>query len=260
MCCHQIIDIMAKQESLIKFRGKVGDLSFSKHRSRGYEVRMKGGVDKARIQTDPNFQRTRENMAEFGTAASTAKFLRIQLNNLLRTFGDSTMRNRLTSLVHRIQKSDAVNVRGERIFLEANSKLLKGFEFNQASSLKMLLGVNLEAYFDRLDGQANLTVPAFNPQIDVMLLPGATHMQFTLAVAELSTEDIPPRPQVVKSAYIPLIGQYPGDLLEAPLTVDDTKVVYLIAGISMYQEVNNEFYPLKNNPYNAMTIVEVDIP
>ena len=251
---------MAKQESLIKFRGKVGDLSFSKHRSRGYEVRMKGGVDKARIQTDPNFQRTRENMAEFGTAASTAKFLRIQLNNLLRTFGDSTMRNRLTSLVHRIQKSDAVNVRGERIFLEANSKLLKGFEFNQASSLKMLLGVNLEAYFDRLDGQANLTVPAFNPQIDVMLLPGATHMQFTLAVAELSTEDIPPRPQVVKSAYIPLIGQYPGDLLEAPLTVDDTKVVYLIAGISMYQEVNGEFYPLKNNPYNAMTIVEVDIP
>jgi len=28
----------------------------------------------------------------------------------------------------------------------------------------------------------------------------------------------------------------------------------------MYQEVNEEFYPLKNNPYNAMTIVEVDIP
>ena len=185
---------MAKQESLIKFRGKVGDLSFSKHRSRGYEVRMKGGVDKARIQTDPNFQRTRENMAEFGNAAKMAKLLRVQLNNLLRTFGDSSLRNRMTSLVHRIQKADVINGRGERTFLEENSQLLKGFEFNQASSLKMLIGVNLDAYFDRLDGQANLTVPAFNPQIDVMLLPGATHMQFTLDGAEYHPCSTLPQP------------------------------------------------------------------
>ncbi|WP_400262965.1 hypothetical protein ACFX5U_07780 [Sphingobacterium sp. SG20118] len=251
---------MAKQESLIKFRGKIGDLSFSKHRSRGYEARMKGGVDKARIQSDPNFQRTRENMAEFGNAAKMAKLLRIQLNNLLRTFADATMRNRLTSLVHRIQKSDAVNARGERMFLEQNSMLLKGFEFNQASSLKMLLGINLDVYFDRLDSQATLTILEFNPQNDVMLLPGATHMQFTLAVAEINTEDIPPRPVVVKSDYIPLIGLHVSETLLAPLVVDDTKVVYMVVGISMYQEVNSEFYPLKNNPYNAMTIVEVDIP
>lgn len=251
---------MAKQESLIKLRGKVGDLSFSKHRSRGYEARMKGGVDKARIQTDPKFQRTRENMAEFGTAVSTAKQLRLQLHNLLRTFEDSTMRNRLTSLIHRIQKSDAVNARGARIFLDANSSMLKGFEFNQASSLKMLLGVHLDAVYDRLDGLATLPILEFNPQNDVMLLPGATHMQFTLAAAELSSEDVPPRPVVVKSGFVPLIGVHPMEILQAPLVVAETKVVYLVVGISMYQEVNGEFYPLMNNPYNAMTIVEVDIP
>lgn len=251
---------MAKQESLIKFRGKVGDLSFSKHRSRGYEVRMKGGVDKARIQTDPNFQRTRENMAEFGTAASTAKLIRVQLNNLLRTFADNSMRNRLTSLIHRIQKSDSSNVRGERIFLEENSAMLKGFEFNQASSLKMLLGEKLDTVYDRATGQATLTVPEFNPQNDVMLLPGATHMLFTLAAAELSTDEVPPRPVMVRSGFIPLIGVHTEETLQAPLVVDAAKVVYIIVGISMYQEVNGEFYPLKNNPYNAMTIVEVDIP
>ena len=251
---------MAKQESLIKFRGKVGDLSFSKHRSRGYEVRMKGGVDKARIQTDPNFQRTRENMAEFGTAAGTAKLLRIHLNNLLRTFADNTMRNRLTSLIHRIQKSDSSNARGERIFLEENSAMLKGFEFNQASNLKMLLGEKLDTVYDRTAGEVTLTIPEFNPQNDVMLLPGATHMLFTLAAAELSTEEVPPRPVMVRSGYIPLIGVHAEQTLQAPLVVDAAKVVYIIVGISMYQEVNEEFYPLKNNPYNAMTIVEVDIP
>jgi len=253
-------NIVAKQESLIKFRGKVGDLSFSKHRSRGYEVRMKGGVDKARIQSDPNFQRTRENMAEFGSAASSAKQIRMQLNNLLRTFADNTMRNRLTALMHRIQKADSLNARGERIFLDENSIMLKGFEFNQASSLKTLLGPKLDAMYERSFGEAVLTIPQFNPQNDVMLLNGATHMRFTLAAAELSMAEVPPRPVIEVSDYIPLIGVHAEEAIAATLTVDPTKVVYLVAGISMYQEVNGEYYPLKNNPYNAMTIVEVDIP
>ena len=46
---------MAKQESLIKLRGKLGDLSFYKGRDGGYQARMKGGVDANRIKSDPNF-------------------------------------------------------------------------------------------------------------------------------------------------------------------------------------------------------------
>ncbi|HBW79194.1 MULTISPECIES: hypothetical protein [Sphingobacterium] len=61
-----------------------------------------------------------------------------------------------------------------------------------------------------------------------MLLNGATHMLFTMTVVELSTDEVPPSPVVAKSAYI-------------------------IVGISMYQVINGDFYPLKNNPYNAMT-------
>src|SRR5690606_32374037 len=119
---------MAKQESLVKIRGKVGDLSFTKHRSRGYEVRMKGGIDRARIMSDPNFERTRENMSEFGSATQMAKLIRLQLNNLTRGLADKSFRNRLTSVVHRIQKADTDNARGERVFKPENSKLLKGLE------------------------------------------------------------------------------------------------------------------------------------
>src|SRR5690606_32141272 len=88
-------NIMAKQESLVKIRGTIGDLSFSKHRERGYEVRAKGGVDKARIMSDPNFERTRENMSEFASAAQMAKVIRLQLNNLSRDVADKSFRNRL---------------------------------------------------------------------------------------------------------------------------------------------------------------------
>lgn len=251
---------MAKQESLIKFRGKVGDLSFSKHRSRGYEVRMKSGVEKARIMTDPSFQRTRENMSEFGTAAATAKMLRIQLNNLLRTFADGNMRNRLTSLMHKIQKADTDHVRGQRVFLPENSAMLMGFEFNKASSLRNLLWADMPITFHRDFGDVEMVIPKFNPQNEVLLLQGATHIQFTLAAAELSLGDLPTPPVVAQSSFIPLIGMHEEESLTVALAVDENKTVYVVAGIAMYQEVNGQYYSLHNNAYNAMTIVLVDLP
>ncbi|GGH29877.1 hypothetical protein FAZ19_21730 [Sphingobacterium alkalisoli] len=251
---------MAKQESLVKMRGKVGDLSFSKHRSRGYEVRMKGGVDKSRIASDPNFQRTRENNAEFGSANKMAKSLRLQLNNLLRYFSDKSMRNRLTSLVHRIQKADPVNLRGERVFLPENADMLKGFELNIGSSLKMILAEDLEPVIDRDAETVSLVIPQFNPQNDVTLLNGATHMQVVLVAAELTMQEVPPKPVVERSAYIPLIGEHVEETLQLTTAFDPGSAAYVLVGIGLFQEVNGAFYPLNNGSYNAMSIVEVDIP
>lgn len=251
---------MAKQESFIKVRGKIGDLSFTKHRSRGYEVRQKGGVDKGRIMTDPNFQRTRENMTEFGSAATKGKQLRQQLNNLTRRVADKGMRNRLTSMAHRILKLDTASPRGQRVFKDENSGLLRGFEFNDKSSLKMLFAQELNPSYDRTTGEVSLSIESFNPLNEVLLLEGATHLQFILAAARLGTDEVLPRPEVVRSANIPLIGQYPGTTLELNLEPDLTEVVYLMVGISMFQEVNDGEYKLNNELYNALTIVYVDIP
>lgn len=251
---------MAKQESLIKVRGKVGDLSFTKHRSRGYEVRLKGGVAKERIMTDPNFQRTRENMSEFGSAIRKSKQLWQQMNNLVRAVADKSMRNRLSSLIHRIQKADTTAVRGERVFRDENSGLLKGFEFNSKSSLKMLFAHELVPHYDRAIGTVSLAIPEFRPVNDVFLLDGATHLQFTLAAARLGPEEVLPRPVTLHSDYVPLIGTYPGTSLQVMLEPDLEQVVYIVVGISMYQETNEGYYPLNNRVYNAMTIVDVDIP
>lgn len=87
-------------------QGKVGDLSFSKSRTRRYEVRTPGGADKQRIMTDPNFQRTRENMAEFGSAAAVAKLIHTQLTNLLLCLGDTMLSNRSTFIVLRFRNND----------------------------------------------------------------------------------------------------------------------------------------------------------
>ena len=65
---------MAKQSGLIKLKGTLGGITFYKSQD-GYLAREKGGVDAARIASDPSFQRTRENGAEFGRAGKAGKIL-----------------------------------------------------------------------------------------------------------------------------------------------------------------------------------------
>jgi len=58
---------MAQQDSFLKLKGRIGDLTFYKTKN-GHQVREKGGVTAQRIATDPKYQRTRENNADFRTA------------------------------------------------------------------------------------------------------------------------------------------------------------------------------------------------
>lgn len=51
---------MARQKSIIKLDGTIGDITFYKSKD-GYLAREKGGVPADRIRNDPAFQRTREN-------------------------------------------------------------------------------------------------------------------------------------------------------------------------------------------------------
>ena len=49
---------MARQKGIIKFTGKIGDLSFYKSKD-GFLALEKGGVEADRIKNDPAFARTR---------------------------------------------------------------------------------------------------------------------------------------------------------------------------------------------------------
>src|SRR3546814_8768915 len=104
---------MAQQEGIIKLKGKIGDLSFYKPKQR-YQARMKGAINAKRVATDPAFQRTRENVTEFGVAVRAAKYLRNVLRKLLAQHMDSGMSNRLRSRMLRVVKADTTHSRGQR--------------------------------------------------------------------------------------------------------------------------------------------------
>src|SRR5690606_36549185 len=115
--------------------------------------------------------------------AATSRKFRRQLNNLLFNFADSSMRNRLTSLIHRIQKADTVNGRGEREVLPENLHMLNGFQFNAGTQLRQLFSEELPVTHDQEEGTVTLQIPEFNPVNSVRLLPDATHIRFVLAAA-----------------------------------------------------------------------------
>jgi hypothetical protein len=83
---------MAKQKGIFKIEGTLDDITFYKSQD-GYLVRQKGGVSAERIATDPSFQRTRENGAEFSAAG---KVLRSAFRTVLLQSGDGRMPSRLT--------------------------------------------------------------------------------------------------------------------------------------------------------------------
>ncbi len=126
---------MARQKGLIKLTGPIGDVSFYKTAEDGYLARTKGGVDGDRIKNSPEFQRTRENGAEFGRAGAAAKLLRQAFRALIANASDSRMASRLTAEMVKVVKADATSARGERNILDGETELLRGFDFNDKGKL-----------------------------------------------------------------------------------------------------------------------------
>ncbi|RST25409.1 hypothetical protein EIZ46_11240, partial [Chryseobacterium lacus] len=74
---------MARQKGLIKLKGTMGDITFYRTKD-GYMAREKTSMTGDRLRNDPAFQRTRENMAEFGRAGQAGKYLRRSFQKMLR--------------------------------------------------------------------------------------------------------------------------------------------------------------------------------
>jgi hypothetical protein len=125
---------MAKQKGIIKLKGTLGDITFYKTQD-GYLAREKGGIEASRIANDPNFQRTRENGAEFGTAGKAGKMLRNSIRALLQNVSDGRMVGRLTQEMVKVLQADVTSVRGQRNVIDGEAELLEGFEFNIRSKL-----------------------------------------------------------------------------------------------------------------------------
>lgn len=248
---------MARQKSIFKIEGTLGDVSFYKSKD-GFLVREKSGVNGDRIRKDPRFQRTRENSSEFGHAGKAGKTLRTSLRSLLKEVADYRMTRRLTQQMMRVIQLDKTSERGQRNVIDGETELLQGFDFNENASFKQCFFAPYEVQLERDNGTAQVEIESFVPTDKIVYPEGATHFKIVSAATavdfeadyfisivkdsgllDLKAENIPP---------ITLNNQLPNGL---------THPLFYVLGVNFYQEVNDKMYPLNNGSYNALNIVKV---
>ncbi|MAL59526.1 MAG: hypothetical protein CMC14_05700 [Flavobacteriaceae bacterium] len=262
---------MARNKSFIKLEGTLDGLTFYEKDGENF-VKTKSAVSKNRIMNDANYERTRENMQEFGGAAKAGKAFREAFGGMVKLMGDTYLSARISGLMKRINRNGS-GTRGERsIDITTNSALLKGFEFNPETPF----GSQFTAPFDAptLDANrdvATWVVPDFDADAYVTAPEGATHFKLVLAYGLVSnyeweaalesyepvTEEGNGKGGVAYSSEIPISGLVGSD---TTLTVDmgigaalpATIASIASIGIIFFQEVDGQLYMLASG--NGMKV------
>ena len=248
---------MARQKSIIKLDGTIGDITFYKSKD-GYLAREKGGVPADRIKNDPALQRTRENGSEFGRAGKSGKVLRNSIRALLQNSSDSRMVSRLTQQMVKVIQMDETNPRGQRNVIDGEAELIQGFDFNINGKLGNTLYVPITSTLDRVTGAATVDIATFTPMVDIAAPGGTTHFKLVSAGMEIDFENETFNTATSETAILPWDNvQSAAVNLDNALTANSTKPLFLVLGVEFYQEVNGEKYPLKNGAYNALQVIKV---
>jgi hypothetical protein len=249
---------MAKQRGIMKLEGTIGGVTFYKSRD-GYLAKEKSGVPAERIASDPAFQRTRENGAEFGRAGKGGKVLRNAIRGLLQNARDSRMVSRLTKEMLKVIQFETVNLRGERSLVDAQTETLEGFDFNINAKLGTTLYAPFTAAIDRVTGAQTVNLPAFIPQNMISAPSGASHFKIVSAGTEVNFQDEKFVSVTSATAILPW-NSVPTAVINLAnaLPAASNYHLFLVVGIEFYQEVNGVMYPLKNGAFNPLNLVKVD--
>lgn len=265
---------MARQKGLIKYVGTIGDVRHFKIKGQdGFFAGMAGGPTAEQVNTAPEFERTRENMNEFGGCAKAGKSVRTALSALMSKMADSQVTGRLTSIMKKINLEDGTEARGYRkIEISTQRKYLLGFEFDRRLSLGTVFNAPYDVAYNSERNKADFVVAAFNPADLIAAPSGATHFRLINALAVIAdfsynatTGNYEPTDgannelsNVAYSAYIPLNVAYAGSTITSafpgtPTLGADVTVIQCI-GIEFFQQVNGNYYALSSG--NCLRIEE----
>lgn len=151
---------MATLESLFPFTGRIGDLSAYRRKGTGkIVIRRAGGPSKRQIQTEPSFDRTRRNIAEFAGAVRMTKLFRQAFHQLL-PVADADFTGRLNAFFRSLLVFDTASEFGKRsVLLSENPKLLEGLPFNKWLLFESVFQSMLLVQFVNEQNKVRITFP-----------------------------------------------------------------------------------------------------
>lgn len=249
---------MAKFNGIFEIQGTMKGMTFYKSKVDGSLIRTKGGVSKQRIMTDPAFERTRENGAEFKSVAQDGQLIRKSTGAFYRLAKDSKVVSRLMKVLSDIKKLDDTSVRGERCVQNGLSYpegklLLKGFEFNQHSVLNYVMRCNYQ--LDPATG--TFSIADFIPNEHLYYPEETTHVKMSVAVSRVQLEN--GTFDTVSSVAQELEMNNtvsPVSIAPASIPTGEGFLLFFLL-LEFKQEINGVKYPLKNNAYNVLHVLEV---
>lgn len=265
---------MAKQKGLIKYVGTIGDIRHFKIKGQdGYFAGLVGGPTAEQVNTAPEFERTRENMNEFGGSAKAGKSVRNGFSQLISKMADSQLTGRLTAIMKKINLEDQTEARGYRaIEISIQRNYINGLDFDKSISLNSILSAPYTITHTAGRDSADLNLAAFNPASFIIAPPGATHFRLINSLAVVSdfayngtigtyeaTQPVFNELSATEySTYFDLNTLTPAvaltSALAAPGALPTDVTVLQAVGIEFYQQVGANYYQFASG--NCLKIVD----
>jgi len=214
-----------------------------------------------RVATEERFERTRENMAEFERAARSGKLLTDAFRAIADSASDSRQTARMSRAMSKVIKSDKLNSRGQRKVSDGDLQLLRGFDFNVAAKLTTVFFPPYTASIDRATGTLKVDIPAFVSKRMLKAPRNTTHFTVVCGAAEVNFDTGIQKGASSSTAEL-AYGKPPTEAitLSNVLSPNSTAPLFLVLGVTFYQYINSEYYTLNNGAYNAVAIIQVDVP
>ncbi|MFY0483905.1 hypothetical protein ACI6PS_15005 [Flavobacterium sp. PLA-1-15] len=247
---------MAKNIGLIKFTGKLGNLS-GRETEYGNIISTPGGFKGERIKTEERYAVTRQLGSEFGRCAKISSQLYNALHFYLQTIPFPHLYGSVQAQITNIKNCDAISPKGERSFkagLETvqGMKMLQGFSFNPKRNLRS--GMMQHYAVDLPKGQ--MTLPNFDAS-RVYFPKGAEKLGLQLVLLRLDTE-LPLC--TMETSPLTLVGRNDASntiTLEAVVPEGEGILIALLY-FSFCTVTDGEVYFLKD-AYNVLEVVEVSL-
>ena len=215
-------------------------------------------VNRRRVLTDPVFEMTRQNNAEFARACKANRLLRHAFALAIPNMADRYVSGRLTKTMFNILQSDSVNDRGERRVTKGVLGILEGFNFNRDTSLQNVLRGPYSITINQNATQATISIPSIMAKAMIETTSGARACMLTGITASLNLEEETWPVDPVQTDILDIF-RHPRETLQLQMPVHEHKLTHAIIialGIEFFHEARGQYQPVEKK-HNAMAVVKV---
>jgi hypothetical protein len=220
--------------------------------------KKKAVVNRRRVLTDPVFELTRQNNAEFSRACKANRLLRHAFALGMLNKADRYVSGRLTKTMFNILQSDQVNDRGQRRVTQGILSMLEGFNFNRDTSLQNALWAPYSITFNKKAMQATINFPSLIPKVMIKTPSGANAFILTAMVAALHFEKETSPVEPVQTDLLDISTQSYNNLLLKlpPIKQQPDHTVIVALGIEFVHATGRTIH-LVDKTHNALAVVKV---